>query len=259
MTPAFPLALQLYTVRELCATDLEGTLRAVAKAGYRAVETAGAYGRTPAEMRAALDRCGLRAMAAHVNLGQVLRDPDATARECATLGVRSVATSGPARDQRDANGYRAWAADLEKAGAALRPHGIRVCHHNHAWEFERHDGRSGLEWIAEETSPENVAFELDVYWVAKSGDDPLAWMRRLGARCHLLHLKDMSAAGDFSPVGAGTLDFVRIFDAMKEMAVQGCIVEQDTCDGSPLDAIVLSFANLKRLAPSLFGEFRDIS
>lgn len=247
MTFPHPLALQLYTVRELCAKDLEGTLRSVAKIGYRAVETAGTYGRSPAEMRAALDRCGLRAICAHIKLAQILHDPAAVAQECAALGVRNIATSGPAHDQRNANGYRAWAADLEKAGTTMKARGIQICHHNHAWEFERHEGRSGLEWIAEETSPENVAFELDVYWAAKGGDDPVAWMRRLGARCHLLHLKDMSPAGDFAPVGAGTLDFARILDAAKGLAVEGCVVEQDACEGSPLDAIAVSLTNLKRL------------
>jgi sugar phosphate isomerase/epimerase len=253
MDAPFPLALQLYTVRDLCAKDLEGTLRAVAKAGYRAVELAGTYGRAPAEMRAALDRCGLRAISAHLGLDRLLAEPAAVAKECAVYGVGYVACSGPARERRDAEGYRAWAADLDKAGAALRRHGLRLCHHNHAWEFEKHDGRSGLRWIMEETSAKNVGFQLDVYWAAKGGEDPVAWMERLGSRCPLLHLKDIDAAGDFAPVGAGELDFARILAVAEGMGVEGHVVEQDTCKGSAIDAISTSFKNLKRLAPSLAG------
>ena len=249
----YPLALQLYTVRELCAKDLEGTLKAVAKAGYKAVELAGTYGQEPSAMRTALDRYGLRTFSAHVDLGRLAKEPKVVAKECAILGVGFAVCSGPAPELRNAEGYRATAALLENAGAALKSSGVRVCHHNHAWEFEKHDGRSGLRWLMEETTPKNVSFELDVYWAAKGGEDPVAWMERLGSRCPLLHLKDMDAKGDFAPVGTGELDFTRILAVAEGMGVEGCIVEQDTCKGSPIESIATSFRNLKRIAPSLVG------
>lgn len=253
MNPSYPLALQLYTVRELCAKDLKGTLKAVAKAGYKAVELAGTYGHEPSAMRAALDQCGLRVFSAHLDLDRLAREPEAVAKECAILGAKFAVCSGPATEQRNAEGYRATAAKLEKAGAALKGFGIRVCHHNHNWEFAKHEGRSGLRWLMEETTPKNVAFELDVYWAAKGGEDPVAWMERLGSRCPLLHLKDMDAGGDFAPVGTGKLDFARILAVAEGMGVEGYIVEQDTCKGSPIESITTSFRNLKRIAPSLTG------
>ncbi|OYV73350.1 MAG: hypothetical protein B7Z72_02730 [Gemmatimonadetes bacterium 21-71-4] len=57
------IGLQLYTVRTEMAKDVEGTLAAVAAIGYREVELAGLFGRSPTDVRAMLDRHGLAAPA----------------------------------------------------------------------------------------------------------------------------------------------------------------------------------------------------
>jgi sugar phosphate isomerase/epimerase len=89
-----------------------------------------------------------------------------------------------------------------------------------------------------------------VYWVQHGGDDPIVWIKKLGPRCLLVHLKDMAEGGEkrFAPVGTGVLDFNEILKAARDAGVKWGIVEQDvTYDTPPLAAVRTSFENLRRL------------
>ena len=250
---SLPLAVQLYTLREQCAQDFEGALRAVARTGYRAVELAGLHGMSARDLRKLLAELKLTAFACHAGLDRLENQFVEVIQECHFLeSLFVVCSSLPENCRKNAEGYRLGAQRLDAVGARLREHQLQLCYHNHAFEFELFENRSGMDWLYESCSKNNVKSELDVYWVKKGGADPVHWIEQLGRRCAILHLKDMDANGDFAEVGTGCLDFSAILKAAQKAGVHGYIVEQDVCSRPPLESIAISLENLRRLAPALF-------
>ncbi len=242
------IALQLWTVRNLAAVDLPGTLDAVAAAGYRAVELAGLAEVPPAELARRLDDAGLRPMAAHVGIDRMREDAAAVADRLATLTCpRAVVPWLPEEDRRDRAGVQRFAAELGSLAEGFADRGIRLGYHNHDFEFEPLGETTVWDVLLAEL-PRTVDLELDVYWAAAGGRDPVGEIRAAGGRIRLLHLKDR-APGDEphdAPAGEGTLPMAAIIDAGRAAGVEWYVAEQD----EPLDAladIASAFTVLERL------------
>ncbi|HUE76073.1 MAG TPA: sugar phosphate isomerase/epimerase, partial [Chloroflexota bacterium] len=224
------IALQMYTVRALANVDFIGTVRKVRRIGYAAVELAGYGNLSASSLHLLLDHLGVRAIAAHVGL---VRLENALEEEVAfnlTLGNRElVCPSIPSERRQDEAGFREIAATLNGIGRRCRDLGARLSYHNHAFEFAHFGDRTGMEILLDETDPDLVGWEPDVYWIAHVQEDPATWIRRYAARCRLVHLKDMTAGPNptFAEVGEGTLDFAPIFEAAS--SAEWYIVEQDAC------------------------------
>jgi sugar phosphate isomerase/epimerase len=241
------VALQLYTVRADAARDFVGTLRAVARAGYPAVEFAGLHGTAPERVRELLGELGLQAAGTHTGIDELQQRFEEVVRLHHTLGCTfCTVPSLPSRYTRDEAGFRRAAADLEDVGRRLRAEGITLAYHNHAHEFVRCGERYGLDVLYESSDPQYVHAELDVYWAQRGGADPAAYVRKLGSRCSLLHLKDMAADGSFAEVGEGTMDFAPILAAGDAVGTRWLIVEQDECRRPPLEAAALSLQHLRQ-------------
>ena len=245
-------ALQLYSVRDMTARDFAGTMKKVADIGYKLVETAG-YGnlKTAKEAKKALDDAGLKAVSGHFAIDLLESKIEQVVEEAQTLGLEMVVCPFLPEDRRkDAAGYQATAKVLDKAGLALHQYGPILAYHNHAFEFEKYDGKYGLEIIFANTQPHLVAAEVDVYWVKNAGVDPVEYLTKLGDRVRALHLKDMLPGEEkrFAPVGTGVIDFKAILAVAEKNGIRYGIVEQDrTYDQATLDAIRTSLENLKKL------------
>jgi sugar phosphate isomerase/epimerase len=257
-----PLGLQLYTLGEAPYRDLEGTLQAVARIGYRTVETVGLMKHTAAALRAALDRAGLACPSAHVPIqpagpGPTLSgDLGSLAADMHRIGARYVVVPilpvpprfGQPQNPKDGIGFlsrvaRQMTADdwrrtaqlLNERGAALKRQGLRLAYHNHNIEFVQVGSKSGYELLLENTQPDSVWFEMDVGWVAAAGVDPLPLLRAHRGRFRLLHIKDLEAstvpnhAFRMQPadVGAGSLDWKAILPVAYAAGVRDFYVEQE--------------------------------
>jgi sugar phosphate isomerase/epimerase len=250
---ATPISLQLYTVRDLTAKDFAGTVKKVAEIGYRNVEMAG-YGnlKTAQEARKALDDAGLKVSGSHAPIDDLEKNLDKVLDENEALGSTNLICPWMPEDRRkDAAGWKACAASLNKIGRACHERGVDFAYHNHSFEFQKFDGKTGLDILFENTEPHLVKAEIDVYWVQHGGENPVDRIYKLGERVILLHLKDMVAGDDkkFAPVGTGIVDFKAILTAAEKVGVKYGAVEQDNCyDMSPLDAIKTSFQNLQKLS-----------
>ena len=246
------IGVQLYTLRDLTATDMPETLRKVADIGYRNVELAG-YGnlKTSKDMKRALDDAGLKAPAGHWAIDVLEKEVERVMEEAQLLEIQQVVVPFlPEARRKDADGYKRTAKALDEIASYFHGVGIELAYHNHAFEFEKFDGKYGLDIVFENTASHLVKAEVDVYWVAHAGVDPVAFLDKLGERVRLLHLKDLEAGPEkrFSPVGTGTLDFKGLLASAEKHAVRWGFVEQDkTYDTPPLDAIKTSFENLKKL------------
>ncbi|MFC7339847.1 sugar phosphate isomerase/epimerase family protein [Saccharopolyspora griseoalba] len=213
------ISIQLYTLRDQLAADVAGTLRDVAEIGYRSVETAGTHGRSPAEFRAILDRVGLRATSGHHGLD---RDVERIIADAHVLGHRSVVV--PYADFATADEWRAFADRLNDAGRRCRDAGLVFGYHNHDQEFAEVDGVRPFDVLLERTDPRLVGLELDLYWVAHAGQDPVALVEAQRDRIDRFHVKDRAADGAMADPGTGTMDFPAIF---ARGAVREYVVEHD--------------------------------
>ena len=255
-----PIGIQLYTLGPDAAKDLEGTLKAVAGIGYQTVELAGLYGRTPAQMRAALDQAGLKCPSAHIQPkgGEGAFDGDLgkLADSLKTLGVRTAVLpvlnipdrfGGPtAADgiggylRRVGEGltvddWKASADFLNAKARAMKAAGIQVGYHNHNFEFRPLGPTYGLEILLNNTDPKLVTFEMDIGWVAAAGADPLALLKAHKGRFSLMHIKDIKADTqpnfafqmDPAEIGAGKLAWKTLLPAAYAQGVRGFFVEQE--------------------------------
>jgi sugar phosphate isomerase/epimerase len=253
--PNMGLGVQLYTVRQMTASGFADTLKRVAEIGYKNVELAG-YGnlKKAADVKKALDDAGLKAPSGHYSLDLLQKEVERVMEEAQLLGMQHVVVPFLAEDKRpkDAEGWKALGKQLDEIGSYFHGVGIELAYHNHAFEFERklEGDKYALDLIFENTTPHLVKAEIDVYWVQNAGQDPVAYINKLGDRVRLLHLKDMAEGADkkFAPVGAGTMDFKAILAAAEKNNVRWGLVEQDQTYGTaPLEAIKTSFENLKKL------------
>jgi sugar phosphate isomerase/epimerase len=241
-----PVALQMYTLRDLSAQDFLGTLKQAAAIGFAGVELAGTGNLSAKELKSVLDDLGLGIAGAHAGLLDMSdADLDATIDYHLELGNKYLVHPWATADSVAA--WLAIAQKLNAVGARCRARGLQVCYHNHAHEFEQFDGTSALEIIYANSDPANVQAELDLYWVTKGGVDPVAAIEQYADRVPLLHCKDMGADGDFAEVGEGTLPWEEIFAVAPDAGVQWYIVEQDVCKRPPLECVTTSFRNLQKM------------
>jgi sugar phosphate isomerase/epimerase len=224
---------QLYTVRDSMATDMEKTLQAIAGIGYQEVEFAGYYGHRPDETRGMLERFGLSAPSTHVNGETVQEDPAPFADLAAEVGHDYVTIAYmQAENRQTADDWKRWAEVSNRLGEACRERGMRAAYHNHDFELQPVDGIVPFEVLLEETDAALLDFEVDFYWVRRAGMEVRDVLAMAPERMVMSHIKDMDPAGNMAVVGDGTIDFAGILADPVASSMKHCFVEHDT----PIDA-----------------------
>jgi sugar phosphate isomerase/epimerase len=243
------IGVQLYTVRDVLQRDFEGTLARIARIGYQEVEFAGYMGRTAAQVRDAVRRVGLSAPSAHVPLAALGEGWERVLDDARTVGHGYVVM--PWLDEKDRpnlDAYRRIADRLNRAGEAAARAGIRFAYHNHNFEFAPMENRLPYDVLLESTDPRHVWFELDLYWITKGGQDPLTYFARWPGRFRMVHVKDSAGPPEhrMADVGAGTIDWGRIFKHRKEAGIEHFFVERDD-PPEPFASVAASYAYLRDL------------
>jgi sugar phosphate isomerase/epimerase len=241
------IGVQLYSVRDEMKHDFEGTLAKVAEIGYREVEFAGFFDHAPQEVRAILDRHGLAAPSSHVDYKLLSIDWPKTLEAAHAVGQAFIVC--PWIDEqlrRQPDGWKQAAETFNRAGEASKKAGIQFAYHNHDFEFKAEEGKLPYDILLAETDPKLVKMEMDLFWITKGGQDPLAYFNRYPGRFPLVHVKDMKKDGEMTEVGSGAIDFKRIFAQSDKAGIQHYFVEHDE-PKSPLDSIRISFEYLQRL------------
>lgn len=249
---AVPVGVQLYTVRAEMAKDFEGTIAAVAKIGYREVEFAGYFDRTPAEVAAILERNRLRAPSAHFGLDALGENWARTLDDAKAIGHDYVVVAWlPEQMRGSLDEYRRVADRFNAAGEQAKAAGLRFAYHNHDFEFEPLAGGRGYDVLLKETDPALVAFEMDLFWMISAGGDPLAYFARHPGRFQMLHVKDSSGPPEHRmvDVGDGTIDFNAIFARRANAGTRHFFVEHDSPSPSGLDSIRRSYLYLSKIEP----------
>ena len=225
------LSLQLYTVRDAIAKDLEGTLAAVRSMGLEYVELAGTYGRPPADFAEALREQGLLVSGAHVGIEMLEKDFGAAVDEARLFDNEWVIVPYVGEDRRN---WSDLAKTFDGLGKRLAAEGLRLAYHNHDFEF---GAEQGLRKLVAETDPEYVSFEVDLGWARNAGEDPAEFLREVGSRASLVHLKDLapSRANIHVVAGDGEVDWTSTLAACAEVGVEVGVIEMDRPPNDPIE------------------------
>lgn len=259
------ITVQLYSVREQAAQDYESTIRAIADIGFGCVEPAGYPGYSPEKAAVLFRELGLRVPTAHGSL-PVGEKKNQVIEEALLLGQEAIITGCPPNFRENfssADAIKATADLYCEAAANAAGHGLQVGYHNHDWDLLEVDGVPGYRFFLDRT-PDTVLWEADVFWVARAGLDPVAFLEEIGSRGRVLHFKDgivedsstfteaetesgrvmVSNSSPFLPAGTGQVDLLAASGAAKH--AKYIAVELDTYAGDMLQAIAESYSYLTR-------------
>ncbi len=228
------LSIQLYTLRSL--EDLDRILDTVAQAGYRYVETVGSHLGKAADIRSKLEARNLKASSSHVSLAALREKPEAVVEACRILDITHLYMPAVPPEQRDmaAEGWRSLGLELGRTAERFREQGIRLGYHNHDWELRPKDGsKTALELLFEAAGASPLTWEVDVAWLVRGHADPKDWIGRYGSKITAAHVKDIAPAGQnddqdgWADVGAGVIDWRRLWHVCREAGAEWMIVEHD--------------------------------
>ncbi|MFI1161929.1 sugar phosphate isomerase/epimerase family protein [Streptomyces sioyaensis] len=250
-------SIQLYTLRNALEADLPGTLARVAAIGFTQVE-AYDFVDTAEELGAALAANGLTAPSGHAPL--LSQDQDEIFVAAKGLGISTVIDPYvPAEEWLRGEDIQATAAKLNEAAKKGAEYGIRVGYHNHDWELESTiEGQTALEYFAALLDP-GVVLEVDTYWAAVGGQDPVELLARLGDRVKFIHIKDGPATTDAKaqqPAGQGTIPVRDVIGAATSLEVG--VVEFDDYAGDIFEGITESLAFLQTPAGQAAPSGQDV-
>jgi sugar phosphate isomerase/epimerase len=284
LIPAQNRGIILYSVRDRISAapddsgvpyGFERVLARLAELGYSEIEFAGynqstaILGRqiTPAEIRKILDDNGLVANGTHTQINAATFEQQMDIAE--TLGMRNIGTGSDPTSSAYQSDWDA-AADLwNHLGAQAKARGLRLYTHNHdsAYNFLLDSGpldaqgrptaSSGirkLEYFMARTEPQNVFFEMDIYWAyvaqykhrtytSSAGRtktdifDPILTVANRPRRFPLFHAKDgdkdTTQANGYvmTPLGEGDINFQQFFQTIGLPEFHHANWEMDTAPG----------------------------
>ncbi|MGI6333370.1 MAG: sugar phosphate isomerase/epimerase family protein [Saccharofermentanales bacterium] len=277
--------LYLYSVRKAMVHDYMGTIEKVAGLGYKNIELSFesphlARFDVPcpaAELRAATEKLGLTIVSSHVVYHSYLDWDEVIAylkeAGCQGITIPMYLYNLSLTRSRSEEAYY-FSEILNKLGQKCADNGLTFHYHNFYNEFEQYDGKYIFDILLENTDPDLVNFEFDIYWATRGGVDPVQWMDKLGSRIKIIQVQDLEKDaknlnlvevdgsfdnafypkihthhGDYTEIGNGLIDFERVFAKAKTMeSLEYVMVAQTECGSkSELQSAAENLATLKRM------------
>jgi sugar phosphate isomerase/epimerase len=234
------IGLQLYSLRDdISDIGIKKVLEIVAKMGYVNLETAGysngkIYDTDPAEFKKMVDDLGMRVTSAH--LGRNISDSHdedmnwwnkaVEAHSAAGMKYMIMPSSPLGGEGATIDNVKRYGEYFNEIGLIAAAASIKFGYHNHAFEFENKiDDVPVYDLLVENTSPDHVLFQNDVYWTQRGGYDPVEYLKKYPKRIQVLHIKDETAIG-----ASGTIDFKTIFETAYANGVKDWYVEVERYD-----------------------------
>ena len=243
--------------------DVTGTVKALAKMGYKEVEGFGysdgkMFGISFKEFVNMLRDNGLTMPSSHVMFDS--KAYDAGTKSLTDAAKKSIDDAASAAQQYIVCPYMADPDRLiidkmipvyQAAAEYAQKAGVRFGYHNHDFEFDKKgpDGRLIIEWLLHEIDPKLMTFEMDIYWVKFAKYNPLDWFKIYPGRWELCHAKDMAATDkrESIEVGDGVIDFNEIFRQSKTAGLKYYIIELENYVTTPIQGAERSIQGFNKL------------
>lgn len=256
------IGIQLWTLRDTLPKDVKGVLTQVGKAGFCEVETfgysvdKGFFGTSVRDFKSILDDNGLKATSNHFDFNSMIKDSSTdlvkyyveTANQ---LGSEYVTVPYIVSELRGTTGdaYKKLALQINNVGELCKEGGLKLAYHNHDFEFTKFGSTNGYEILLKETDKNLVDFEMDLYWVVRSGNDPLQLFKKYPGRFKMWHVKDMDKVNpDWNAeIGTGTIDFKSIFAQAKLAGMKRFFLEHESnYKPNPVESAATSFNYIRK-------------
>ncbi len=257
------VGLQLYTIRDAMTADVLGSLKKLSDMGYKNLELANYsdgkfYGYAPAEFKKIVNDLGMDIISSHTSVeaaGITSESAKKMADDHAVLGVKYCVQPWVEEVNRNIDSYKRMIADWNEVGRVMKEAGIQFGYHNHNFEFAPLNGIIPYyDIFMPEMDADLITMELDMYWATKAGQDPVEMFNKFPGRFQLFHFKDMAQQSapfydvikdDITSVGAGLIDFKRIYAARETAGMKYLFVEDDNQgNGKPFEAVEVSINNI---------------
>jgi sugar phosphate isomerase/epimerase len=234
------LGIAPYTFRKSFPNGVAATLDTIKMMGFTEIEGGG--GRMPPEEYKKLcDERGLSIPSFGTSYEQLVKFPDSIVYRAKIFGAKYVMCAWIPHTTGSFNFENARKAveDFNAAGKILKENGVTLCYHAHGYEFQPYENGTLLDYMMNNTNPDYVSFEMDVFWIQFGGGDPVALLNKYGNRWKLMHLKDMrkgikkdltglTSPENDVPLGTGELDIPGILKAAKKIGIQHYFIEDES-------------------------------
>ena len=240
--PKYKIGLQLFSVRDAMADDPKGTLVALKEMGYEDFETYGfnvetemIYGYPVEEFKTILDELGLTTSSGHYGFAGLMEaspeEVKAYVEKCivAAKTLESSYLTWPCvlEEYRNPEGFERLSILLNQIGQQVTEAGLGFAYHNHGYEFQDWEGTTGFDIILENTNPDWVKLQLDMYWAVHSGKTPKELVAAQPGRYVMWHIKDMDIESrDYTEMGQGSIDYTTMLPEPKSSGLQYYYIEQ---------------------------------
>lgn len=251
--PKRDLGVQLWSIREYLKKDLTGSLARLAKLGYTQLELFGYdgtyWGKKPAEFSRICQDLGFTIVSAHYETGRIDKAKgslwygwEKAVEDAARMNIQYMVCAWLFKEERTSlDLYRELADKLNHCGELCRKSGMQLAYHGHNFEFPPIEGKVPYDLLLEQTDPQLLQMEADLFWFVKGGIDPVVYFKRYPGRFPLWHVKDMEKGSEqFAEVGHGIIDFDRIFAARQQAGLKYWFVEQDQTSRDPFESLAMS-------------------
>jgi sugar phosphate isomerase/epimerase len=255
------IGVQLYTVRDLMKDDFDGTVAKVAQVGYKQVEFAGYFGRSGKQVRAVLDKNGLKAPSTHVQYDELDDKFPSVIETSKEIGLDYIICPWiPEELRKSPDIWKQASEKFNKCGEQAKSAGLQFGYHNHWFEFLPTNGVLPYDLLLKQCDPKLVIMEMDLCWISTTGTDPVKYFNEYPGRFPLVHVKDVKTMPkittggtqnfgdtvDLTSVGSGVIDWKRIFAHSEKAGIKYYIVEHDH-PKQPIENITESYNYLEKL------------
>ncbi len=231
-----------YTYRKSFEKDVAATLDTIKRLGITNIEFSNLFKKTAKEIRQMLDERGMQCTSFGVSYDDLVNKTAEVAENAKTLGASFVRVAWIPHEGTTVNAeiIKKAADDFNKAGKFLKEnHNLTFCYHNHGYEFVPYENGTLFDYLAANTDPKFVSFELDIVWAHLPGYDPADLIKKYGSRFKLMHVKDVrkgvkgDATGKIATdsnvaLGTGQINIAAIMKAAKKSDIQHYYIEDES-------------------------------
>ena len=248
--PVLKLGAQLYTVREYTQNekDFADTMKKIAAIGYKYVQVSGiGAGVSPAVIKQAADDNNLKVILTHTPPDRIKNETEKVIADHDVYGCNGIGVGGMFGHERTADGYKKFCEDFAPAIEKIKKSGKVFLYHNHDFEFQDYNGKTGIDIILDNTDKDGLKLTFDTCWAQFAGADPAEFMQKYNGRIFATHLKDMNIVDnkiDMTEIGTGIMNFDKVLKAAEETNLLWHFIEQDEVKIDAFESMKISYDNL---------------